>query len=127
MKKFLAVLVLTALILCLLPTAMADEAGPLSFSARDAALNRLSGALAVLDPDESCYRLLDADGNELVSRIEGYTSLSPVSGYPFFKSEVEADDGLHRKGLIDSAGRVLVPARYADVDIFSRAGRPVFC
>lgn len=119
MKKILTVFVLAALLLGLLPTAIAEEASPLSFSARDAALNRLTGALAILDPDESCYRLLDAEGNELVSRSEGYTALSPVSGYPFFKTEVDSADGLHRKGLIDSAGRVLVPAQYADVDIIS--------
>ena len=119
MKKIIAVLVLSALLLCLLPTALASGDNPVSLSARDASLNRLTGALAVLDPDENCYRLLDADGNELVSRDAGYTSLSPTSGYPFFKTEVEADDGLHREGLIDSTGAVLIPARYADVDIFS--------
>ena len=61
---------------------------------------------------------LDEFGNEIVSENAGYTNMYARDN--FFKVEVESSDGVHDTGLIDAwTGKVIVPPKYADVEIIS--------
>ena len=117
MKKFLALLLSCMLLLSLVPAASADTTA-LSFEARDANLNRMSNTISV-QQDDGFWMLANADGEILVPASEEYTEMYPYSGYPFFRVEKNVPDGIHREGLIDGFGKVLVPPQYADVEIIS--------
>lgn len=117
MKKLMALLLALLLMLTFVPAAGAEPDG-LILEVRDANLNKWSNTVSVKD-DDAYWRLINLDGEELVPASEKYTSMYPDSSYPFFKVEVEAADGLHNEGLIDGFGKLLVPAKYADVNVIS--------
>ncbi len=117
MKKFLALLLTLILVLSLVPAAGAEPDG-LLMEVRDANLNQWSNTLSVQN-DDGYWMLLSLAGEELVSASEQYTKMSPSSSYPLFQVEKEAADGLHNEGLIDGFGKLLVPTKYADVNIIS--------
>lgn len=87
--------------------------------ARDVSLNKHSNTIAVKLEDEKYYRIIDADGNVLMTEATGYTYMYSSGSYPFFEVEVKSSDGVHDEGLVDGWGNVLVPAEYADVNIIS--------
>ncbi|MBQ9262679.1 MAG: WG repeat-containing protein [Clostridia bacterium] len=117
MKKMLTVLLAAALLLSMLPTALA--VGSRTMVARELTLNKYSGTLSYRADRNNYYQLITANGDVLVPESEQYTYLVPTSGYGFFKAEKASADGVHDEGLIDGQGHVIVPAEYADVDVIS--------
>ena len=118
MKKLAALLVAAILLVSAVPFASAEGKCTI-LNTRDANLNRYSGAISYRPEDSRAYRLITPDGETLLSESEGYTTMSPTYDYPFFKVERPSADGVHDEGLIDSTGRVLVPAEYIDVSVVS--------
>ncbi|MBR3473722.1 MAG: WG repeat-containing protein [Oscillospiraceae bacterium] len=117
MKKLLALLLALVLVLSLVPAAFA-ETDALNFEARYAILNKWSNTVAVQQND-GYWKLITLDGDLLVPASEKYIDMSTSSSYSFFTVDKESADGIHGEGLINGFGTVLVPAKYADVEIIS--------
>ncbi len=83
-------------------------------------INSLTGTISFRKKGSKFFQLMTPEGEILVPASEGYTSMGSIYGrFPVFKVEKNSADGIHKEGLIDSAGRVLVPAEYADVKTVS--------
>ena len=120
MKSRIAALTMAlVMLLCMMPAAMNAET--LSFSSRDRDVTLIQSTKNFYyRPDgSSYYRLITSDGVELVSTSAHYTSMYSTSSYSFLKVEAPSEDGVHDEGLLDPMGRVLVPAKYARVEIIS--------
>ncbi|MBQ4640419.1 MAG: WG repeat-containing protein [Clostridia bacterium] len=116
MKKWL-VLVLAAMLLAVMPLAMAENVWDVE--AREMNFNKIGNGIALRLPDSNYFRLVRADGTVVVDESTCYTGMTAVYDQPFFEVEVESADGVHNTGLIDGDGRVLVPAEYADIEVVS--------
>ena len=118
MKRIIA-LVLALLVMVPAFVSAGAESKEYTLTARSLDLNKYSGTLAYLAEDSAHYQIIDANGQVLMGEDGGYTYMSSTSSYPFFKTEVRSEDGIHDEGLVDGYGKVLVPAEYADVNIIS--------
>lgn len=118
MKRLMAGVMMLVLLLFACTVAGA-ETKEYSLKARNLDLNKFTGTLSYQPMNSDYYQIIDASGQVLLGPETGYTYMSPSSSYPFFNVEVKSEDGVHRKGLLDGNGRVLVPAEYADVNIIS--------
>lgn len=78
-----------------------------------AELNPISNVLALRYRDENGYRLVSADGQAITEPI--YLDVDGLKGY----FEVQAEEGLNKRGVIDAAGAQLMPCEYADIDYLS--------
>ena len=107
------------LVLCLVAGAALSEGAAWTVNGRSPVMNKLTNTIAYRPDGTQGYRLVDAAGTILVSEDAGYIDMSPKSGSTFYSVEVPSEDGVHDEGLIDSEGRVIVPAKYADVDVIS--------
>ena len=115
MKKRCLCLVFAALLL-LLQVSLA-ETQMITLKARDVVLSRSTGTLGIRPEDSNTYHLIDSSGQR-ISDGE-YISIYAVSDYPYFKVEADGTDGIHNDGLIDAQGNVLIPAEYADIEVWS--------
>ena len=114
-KRFTAIL--AALLLVLATASAMGESSYIDLEARDVVVNRNSETLGCRFAKSDYYRLIKPDGTKLTDEL--YRSISSISDYPFFKVEVDSEDGVHREGIIDDQGNVVVPAEYADVSLVS--------
>lgn len=78
-----------------------------------AELNPVSNVLAVRYRDENGYRLVSADGQAITEPL--YLDMDDLQGY----FEVQAEEGLNKRGVIDAAGAQIMPCEYADIDCLS--------
>ena len=115
MKKRCLCLVFAALLL-LLQVSLA-ETQMITLKARDVVLSRSAGTLGIRPEDSNTYHLIDSSGQR-ISDGE-YISIYAVSDYPYFKVEADGTDGIHNDGLIDAQGNILIPAEYADIEVWS--------
>ena len=115
MKKILVILL--SLLLVVLSIPMAGASGPREYKARDMELNKYTGAIACRLEDANYYTLMNADGEILVTEASCFTSMR--SDGIFFQVEKKVPDGIHREGLIDSQGKLIIPVEYADISIVS--------
>ena len=114
-KRFTAIL--AALLLVLATASAMGESSYIDLEARDVVVNRNSETLGCRFAKSDYYCLIKPDGTKLTDEL--YRSISSISDYPFFKVEVDSEDGVHREGIIDDQGNVVVPAEYADVSLVS--------
>ena len=115
-KRVVSLALALILALALVPAAGA-ETEMWSMEASSVSLNKLTGVISLKSKDLGRYALVNTQGEVITTAP--YTYLYPESTYGFFKAEVDAPDGIHKKGLIDSTGRVLVPTEYYDVDVLN--------
>jgi len=115
MKKGILFIVSAILCFCLTFSAVA-EMTVREISASDVTLNKYSGAMAIKEKNSKVYRLFSPDG-ELLSTNE-YTS-AYATDYGFFKVSARSADGVHDDGLVDSTGKEIIPAVYADINVVS--------
>ena len=115
MQKRLLALILAAVLALSAGAVAAAETETWSITANDVSLNKVSNTLGVKSADLGRYALVNTRGEVLTQ--EPYIYLSADGTYGYFKTEVDAPDGIHGKGLIDSAGKTLVPAQYYSVEI----------
>ena len=117
--RIVALLLAMALLCAVMPAAMADvEVMVLPEDARGFDLHKSAKTISYYKRGSNYYCLMDEFGNEIVSESAGYTSMNSRDNY--YKVEVESADGVHDTGLIDAkTGRVIVPPKYADVEIIS--------
>ncbi len=113
MKKVLGLL----LILLVFSVSAYADTSFVSLEARDVVLHNATSTLGIRPVDSSYYHLINAAGETIADGQ--YTSMSAMSGYPYFKVEAESTDGIHNDGIIDDKGNVIVPPVYADVDVWS--------
>ena len=115
-KRLLLLTLALLLALSAAPAALA-ETEYWTVVANSANLSPVNGLLALKTADLGRYALVNTQGEVLTT--EPYTYLAPESSFGFFRTEVSVPDGIHCKGLIDAAGRVLVPPEYFKVDIIN--------
>ena len=114
--KLLAVLLTLALTVGMLCVAGA-EGNYVELEGSSIVLSRYCDTLGYRAVNSNTYSLIDTQGNALTDSI--YTYMYADSSYPFFKVETNSQDGIHREGLIDGQGNVVIPTQYADVNILS--------
>ena len=117
--RIVALLLAVALLCAILPAAVAEtEVMNLPAEARGYDLHKSANTISFYFRSSGYYAVIDAYGKEIVPLSAGYTEMYARDS--FYKVEVESSDGVHNTGLIDAAtGRVIVPPKYADVDIIS--------
>lgn len=118
MKKLLSVILALTVLLCALP-ALAEDDGGIDVLCSTLTMNNRSKSLAYRGEGEKFYQVMDMNGTILTDLNAGYTSMYPLIATGYFSVEVQAADGIHREGLLDSQGKVLVPPVYADVSVIS--------
>ena len=119
MKKWLSLILAALLVAALAAPALADAPTVVSLANYKYSPN-MNDRCNTFSMTSSSGRsvLLDANGNLLVGDSGGYTSMYPRE--TFYSVEVNSSDGVHDEGLIDGYdGHVVVPAKYADVEIIS--------
>ena len=117
MKKTLAMLLSVMLLLCALP-ALAEGSG-MDFTKCNLTLNATANTFAYKADGEKRYQVMDADGSFLTDVEAGYTSMYVQSATGYYKVQVNAEDGVHREGLLDGRGNLIVPPVYADIKVIS--------
>ena len=113
MKRFSVVLA----VLLLIPILALADSECLSLRAYDVTLNKMTDTIACRPEDAQYYTLIDASGKTLADESAEYVEMRPRDA--FFLVEKKVPDGIHRKGLIDGQGNVLVPVEYADINVLS--------
>lgn len=110
-KRMTALVLVLLLALSAAGTALATElTGQCTLeNVFSASLNMRNNVIAVRFYDESGYRLIAADGTPITEPI--YLDISDLGA--FF--EVQSEEGLNARGVIDAAGNQVLPNCYADI------------